>query len=315
MSSKLKNNQKSRDKTTTATKEGLEKTSTPVIKTTCPNKRISRFVGELKAAWALAEKRWRIELRYPLSLLYFSIAPILWLLPQLIYGSAIVGGRYSAELAAIAGTNDVWVFTSLGLVFNMFVNITLWSTAFSIRREEWTGTFEVVYVTPVSRLTLIFGNALKSVMHNGIGLVMQMGIIIYWYWGLFAFKDLIIALLFLAASLLLIQGLSMLFCAYVLWQKQGYRAIMLFEAFLSIITPITFPIVTMPQVLQYLTYINPFTYGIEGFRNAIMFGSTWLTWVYLGILIAMSILFVLIGSKFFSFIEKKLRAKGTIGQY
>lgn len=312
---KTKNDQKVQDKMTETEEKKLEKISLSLSSQPSSTKGVSRFFGELKAAWALAEKRWRIELRYPLSLLYFSVAPILWLLPQLIYGSAIVGGRYSAELAAIAGTNDVWVFTSLGLVFNMFVDITLWSTAFSIRREEWTGTFEVVYVTPVSRLTLIFGNALKSVMHNGIGLVMQMAIIIYWYWGLFAFKDLLIALLFLAVSLLLIQGLSMIFCAYVLWQKQGYRAVMLFEALLSIITPITFPIVTMPRVLQYLTYGNPFTYGIEGFRNAIMFGSTWLTWVYLGILIAMSLLFIFVGSKFFSFIEKKLRAKGTIGQY
>ena len=153
------------------------------------SRKIKRFFYELRAAWAIAEKRWRIELRYPLSLLYFSVAPILWLLPQLIYGSALIGGRFSDELQALTGTNDVWVYTSLGLVFNMFVAITLWSTAYGIRREEWTGTFEIMYITPISRFTIIFGNALKSIMHNGFGLAIQMGIIIYWYWGLFKLND------------------------------------------------------------------------------------------------------------------------------
>ena len=62
------------------------------------HRRWKYFTGELRAAWALAEKRWRIDFRYPMSLLYFSVAPILWLLPQLIYGSAIIGGRFQAVL-------------------------------------------------------------------------------------------------------------------------------------------------------------------------------------------------------------------------
>ena len=279
------------------------------------NKRFKRFTGELRAAWALAENRWRIDFRYPMSLLYFSVAPILWLLPQLIYGSALVGGRFSSELQALTGTSDVWVYTSLGLIFNMFFGITLWGTAYGIRREEWTGTFENIYVTPISRITLIFGNAIKTIMQNGIGLSMQMGIVIYWYWGLFNFTNLLIALLFLLVSILLIQGLAMMLSGFVLWQKQGYRAVMFIENMLSIITPVTYPIVTMPTFLQYLSYGNPLTYGIEGFRNAIMFGTNKLTFVYLGILIVLSIVMLIIGMKTFGAIEKRLRAKGTIGQY
>ena len=186
------------------------------------HRRWKYFTGELRAAWALAEKRWRIDFRYPMSLLYFSVAPILWLLPQLIYGSAIIGGRFSSELQALAGTNDVWVYSSLGLVFNMFVGVTLWGTAYGIRREEWTGTFENIYVTPISRVTMIFGNAIKTIMQNGIGLLMQLGIIIYWYWGLFDVLSLFIALLFLLVSILLIQGMAMILSGFVLWQKQGY---------------------------------------------------------------------------------------------
>lgn len=289
-----------------------------IMTTKTSNNRKSRrqkFKDELRAIWALAEKRWRIELRYPMSLLYFAVAPILWLLPQLIYGSALIGGRYSEVLQEIAGTSDVWVFTSLGLVFNMFIDITLWSTAYGIRREEWTGTFEIIYVTPISRMSLIFGNALKSIMHNSVGLMLQLGIIIYWYWGLFAFKDLIVALIFLLVSILLIQGLAMVLSGFVLWQKQGYRAVMFIQILIEIITPVTYPIVTMPTYLQYLAYGNPFTYGIEGFRNAIMFGTNWMTLAYLGALIGLSIIIIIVGIKSFASIEKILRKKGTIGQY
>ncbi|NHJ84900.1 MAG: ABC transporter permease [Asgard group archaeon] len=279
-----------------------------------PKKR-SKILGELRAAWAIAEKRWRIDLRYPMSLLYFAVAPILWLLPQLIYGSALTGGRYSDVLESLAGTNDIWVFTSLGLVFNMFLGVTLWSTAYGIRREEWTGTFEIMYVAPISRVTMIFGNALKSIMHNGIGLFMQMGIIIYWYWGQFKFTDLLVSLLFLLVSILLIQGIAMILSGFVLWQKQGYRAVLFLELAIGIVTPVTYPLVTLPTYLQYIARGNPFTYGIEGFRNAILFGTNWLTFLYLGILLVMSLIIILIGIKSFATIEKILRKKGTIGQY
>ncbi len=286
------------------------------IKTNQKDKKKShRIIGELRAAWAISEKRWRISFRYPMDLLYFLVAPILWLLPQLIYGSTLLGGRYSETLETLTGTSDAWVFTSLGLVFNMFVAITLWSTAYGIRREEWTGTFEIMYVSPISRLTMIFGNALKSMMHLGFGLFIQLGVIIYWYWGLFTFKDLIVALLFLLISIVLIQGMAMILSGFVLWQKQGYRAVMLIQMIIEIITPVTYPIATMPRFLQYLSYGNPMTYGIEGFRNAIMFGTDWMTWLYLGILIVLSILLMIIGVKSFESMEKLLRKKGTIGQY
>ncbi len=276
---------------------------------------IKWFFGELRSVWALAEKRWRIELRYPLSLLYYAVAPVMWLLPQLIYGSALIGGRFSEQLQALTGTSDIWVYTSLGLVFNVFFGITLWGTAYSIRREEWTGTFEILYVTPVSRVTIIFGNALKTIMQNSIGLMIQMGIIIVWYWNLFKFTDLLISLLFLLISLLLIQGFAMILSGFVLWQKQGYRAVMFIDVLLSIITPVTYPIVTMPTYLQYLAYGNPLTYGIEGFRNAFMFGTDKMTYIYLGIMVVLGIIVLIIGMKSFGAIEKRLRALGTIGQY
>ncbi|MBK5114769.1 MAG: hypothetical protein KGD59_05255 [Candidatus Heimdallarchaeota archaeon] len=61
--------------------------------------------------------------------------------------------------------------------------------------------------------------------------------------------------------------------------------------------------------------LNPMMYGIEGFRNAIMFGTDWMTWLYFGILIVLSVLVTIIGIKSFGAMEKLLRKKGTIGQY
>ncbi|MFW9922905.1 MAG: ABC transporter permease [Candidatus Thorarchaeota archaeon] len=285
------------------------------IQTERKKKFSKKIIGELRAIWALCEKRWRIEMRYPMSLLYFSFAPILWMLPQLIYGSALIGGRFSEELRQITGTSDVWVFSSLGLVFNVFVGVTIWGTAYAIRREEFTGTFEILYIAPISRISMIFGNSLKSLMQNGIGLLIQMAIIIYWYWGLFKFTDLLIALLFLGISILLIQGLAMILSGFVLWQKQGYRAVIFIENVITIITPVTYPILTLPKYLQYLAFGNPLTYGIDGFRNAIMFGTDKMTFIYLGILVGLSIITIFIGSKAFGAMEKRLRQKGTIGQY
>ncbi|MHA2253349.1 MAG: hypothetical protein ACXAD7_23505, partial [Candidatus Kariarchaeaceae archaeon] len=62
-----------------------------------------------RAVFAIIRKRWQILRRYPLNLVFWLFAPVLWLLPTLIFGTILVGDRYSDNLERMTGIADIWV--------------------------------------------------------------------------------------------------------------------------------------------------------------------------------------------------------------
>ena len=66
--------------------------------------KLREFNNEMRGVRAIFVKAWKIQRRYPLSLAFFIFSPLLWLLPHLIYGTAVSGGRYSATLEALIGS-------------------------------------------------------------------------------------------------------------------------------------------------------------------------------------------------------------------
>jgi ABC-type multidrug transport system permease subunit len=133
----------------------------------------SNLKAELKAVWESYIKDWKIEFAYPVSFIRQLISPIVYLLPFMLYGIALVGGRYSPNLEQMVGTGDVVTFTFTGYMLMGFIGTAVWAMGFSIRRERWFGTLESIYVTPSSRLGQVLGMALHSTVHQMLGTIIQ----------------------------------------------------------------------------------------------------------------------------------------------
>ncbi|MCX7837776.1 MAG: hypothetical protein N2323_07535, partial [candidate division WOR-3 bacterium] len=103
---------------------------------------IKRIKKYLLAIWAENIKEWKIELSYKADFLRTFIDPIVYLLPYLLYGIAIVGGRESQELKRLTGMGDIVSFILLGYIFIGFMNMALWAMGFSLRKEQYYGTLE-----------------------------------------------------------------------------------------------------------------------------------------------------------------------------
>ena len=275
----------------------------------------NRLKWELVGALAIFKKSWQVQKRYPLAFFFYAISPILWLLPHLIFGSALVGGRYSENLYSLIGYGDVLVYTSLGLVFIAIFSSTMWGTTYSIRDEEFTGTLENLYITPISRYSIILGNTLFYLTQAMIGCIIQLTIIGIWYREAFSWTNFLLSSVFLLIGFILIQGISLPLIAFVFWQKEGWKIILLGESLILFITPVTFPIVVLPTLLQNIAKFNPLNYAIEGFRNAFLFGNSGTVQMYLLLLLLILPFATTIGITIFHFAEKKLRKKALLGQY
>ena len=119
----------------------------------------------------------------------------------------------------------------------------------------------------------------------------------------------------LLLAIILTQGISMLLVAFVHWQRQGWRVILLFQTILMFITPITFPVIVLPNYLQGIASINPLTFAIEGFRNAFLFGYSGTILRYLVILVILVPIILVICILVYRILERVLRKKSLIGQY
>jgi len=274
------------------------------------------FWKELRAVWAICIKVWKDELSYPLSVTYFIFAPIMWLLPFIIFGFAIVGGRYSPFLEKLTGIGDIVTYTVLGFAFLGFASAALWGTAMSLRREQWIGTLESVLVTPVSRFSIIFGQGLHSVTHTGSGVVLQLVAIIIVFgihlnlWGLLP------SLMSVALTILAIQGVGFMICSIVLMVKQGWMVIDVVDTVFWVVTPTAYPITILPAFLQTIAKISPMTYGVESFRGFLLYGpgQMWI-WQNIVILAVLDIVYLALGYFIYLKSEEKIKKTGTVHKF
>jgi len=145
-------------------------------------------------------------------------------------------------------------------------------TSMAIVREREVGTLEQVMVTPISTTALILG---KTVPFAILGFI-EMSIAL-------VFAVLLFFIPF-AGSLPLLYGLSFIFLFTTLGvgmfvstithtQQQAMFFAWFFMIFAIMTSGFFTPITNMPEVVQYITYLNPLRYFMVIVRGIMMKGS------------------------------------------
>jgi ABC-2 type transport system permease protein len=163
-----------------------------------------------------------------------------------------------------------WFFVP-GIIGSLTLVLVVNLTAFAVVREREIGTLEQIMVTPIRPAEFILGKTLPFFL---IGLldVSVIGVVgTLWFQVPFRGQ---ISVLFFAAILFLLcmLGVGLLISTVSATQQQA-----LVTAFFFIMPAITFsgfgfPISTMPQWLQYLTYTSPLRYFLVVLRGTYLKG-------------------------------------------
>jgi len=227
----------------------------------------SNLKAELKAVWEANIKDWKIEFAYPVSFIRQLISPLVFMLPFLLYGLALVGGTYSENLAQLVGTGDVVAFIFTGYIMMGFIGTAVWAMGFSIRRERWFGTLEAIYVTPSSRLGQVLGMALHSTVHQILGTIIQF-IVIYFTFGLaLKIEGILPALAIFALMMLALYGFGIVISALGLILKEGWVVSDSLYSIMMILSPVAYPLAVLPTVAQQASYLFPTAPALIGMRS------------------------------------------------
>jgi ABC-2 type transport system permease protein len=163
-----------------------------------------------------------------------------------------------------------WFFIP-GIVGSLTLVLVVNLTAFAVVREREIGTLEQIMVTPIRPAEFIIGKTLPFFLIGllDVSLIATVGTL----WFRVPFHG-HIAVLFIGAVLFLLcmLGVGLLISTVSATQQQA-----LVTAFFFIMPAVTFsgfgfPITTMPQWLQYLTYASPLRYFLVVLRGTYLKG-------------------------------------------
>ncbi len=168
------------------------------------------------------------------------------------------------------GLSSRWFFVP-GVIGSLTLVLVITLTAFAVVREREIGTLEQIMVTPIRPVEFILGKTLPFFL---IGLFdVSLIAVVGTFWFQVPFRG-HISVLFTGAVLFIIcmLGMGLLISTISATQQQA-----MVTAFFFIMPAITFsgfgfPIATMPQWLQYLTYLMPLRYFLVVLRGVYLKG-------------------------------------------
>ncbi len=275
-----------------------------------------RLPGYLRAIWVENIKEWKLELAYKADFARSLVDPIVYLLPHLLYGIAIVGGRSSPYLEKLSGSSDIITFVILGYIFIGFLNMALWAMGFSLRKEQYYGTLESVFAAPVPRWVFALGMAAHSTLHQSIIIVFQLIIMYIIFTFTVKASGIFPSLVLIAIMIFALYGFGMMVAALTLIFKQGWLVSEALSSIMMVITPIAYPLGVLPVFMQKASLFIPSTYGVLGVRHFLIGEklpfSLPVMFLRLFLLCAIWITF---GILTFHIFDKYTRRQGTLSTY
>jgi len=269
-----------------------------------------------RAIWYENMKEWRIELTYKPDFIRGMIDPLVYAMPYLLYGIALVGGRTSETLKGLVGTDDLITFVTLGYIFVGFINMALWAMGWSLRKEQFWGTLESVFVAPVPRWVFALGMALHSTLHQGLMIFLQIIVINLIFKLTIAPSGILPSLLVVGLMLIALYGFGMMVASLTLIFKQGWLVSEALSGIMMIITPIAYPLAVLPLFMQKAAMFLPTTYGVMTVRHFLIGEQMGFTvWTAFSRLVVLGVVWVAVGIMIFEIIDRRTRRTGTISHY
>jgi len=158
-----------------------------------------------------------------------------------------------------------------GVIALVITVMTLILTAMAIVREKEIGTMEQLMVSPILPVELMIGKMLPFGIIALIDVAMVTALGVFWFH--IPIRGSILLLLFATTIYLMTcLGCGLLISTIAETQQEAVMSVFLFYFPVSLLSGFMFPIMNMPQIIQYITYLNPMRYYIVILRGIFLKG-------------------------------------------
>jgi ABC-2 type transport system permease protein len=236
---------------------------------------VAQLSGDLLAFGAAARKEWRILRRYPGTLLAFLFWPVALPLAYVFQADAFSGGRTDTleAFASRTGTLEVAGFLFLGWTAYMWISLILWGPGTALRTEQIRGSLEAVFLTPASRLVVLFGPAVSQVVW-ALWIFAVIGVVLWLGFGVpIGVAEVTRAVGVILVGVPALYAIGALFAAIVLRFGEVNSLVQGVRGVFTVFCGMTFPIVVLPDWAQTVALTLPPTYLIADLREVLLVGA------------------------------------------
>jgi ABC-2 type transport system permease protein len=189
-----------------------------------------------------------------------------------LYPQRLDYGKIDARVRTWFNPNsDSQYFFVPAIVAFLIMLLSLLLTSMAIIKEKEAGTMEQLIVTPIRPVELIVGKTIPYIIIAIIQMIVVTVFAVLWFE--LPLKG-SIALLFFAACLFLLStlGVGLYISTVAATQQQAMMTTFFFMLPFFMLSGLVFPIVNMPVVVQWLTYLNPLRYCLVIIRGIFLKG-------------------------------------------
>jgi len=158
-----------------------------------------------------------------------------------------------------------------GVIATIVTIVTLMLTSMAVVREKEVGTMEQLIVTPIAPWEFILGKTLPFAIISMVDVILVTTVGVLWFQVPIR-GNLLLLLFSTAVYLLTALGVGLFISTASRTQQQAMMSTFFFFMPAILLSGLMFPIANMPQVVQWLTYLNPMRYYLVIIRNIFLKG-------------------------------------------
>ncbi len=220
---------------------------------------------------AFLRRDWALYCRRPFDVAA-SLAYVTYSCASFYFISLLVDPQASATLASYR--SGYFPFVLLGLVVSQYVQAALSSVPARVREEQLFGSLEAMLASPTRVVTILVGVSMWSYIWATIQAVgyLLVGVVIF---RLDLSHMNVAATLVLAVLVgMVFSGLGVLATSVALVWKDTNPINWILGGVMKLVSGVFVPVAVLPGSLQVLARWMPLTYALEGFRRAILAGTS-----------------------------------------
>ena len=234
---------------------------------------LSLFTAFLRRDWAIARS-------YRLSFGLGVVDSLVSLVLFFYLGQLIDQTELSSESQLSAG---YFAYAIVGFALIDILRTGVTTFAAQLRDDQVTGTLEALLVTPSPQSLVVLASASFDILKAILGSVVMIVLAVLFF-GLDLSLDgpsAVALLVAIPASFALFTALGIAVAGLTVMVKQTVTLVQFLMTGLSVLAGVYFPISVLPQPLETIAELLPFTWALDVFRDALLGGDVSTTKVVL----------------------------------
>ena len=199
----------------------------------------------------------------------------------------------------------------------MFFSTALWDIGNSLREEQYQGTLESLFMSPISYFSTLVSRIFSNVIWTSLNVAIAF-IFMSIVFGKLQVQNALLGMVILVLSLFVCFGFSFGFAGLALQYKESMNTLTNFlQFFFMIVCAMFFPFSALPDVVLIVSRLIPLSYCVDLFRSTLLGTIPELLPYELefGIVVIFAIVLPFLGIGFFRQTVTNAKKRGTLAEY